>query len=394
MYSTTQEIAAARQAMPAPQEMPVQRPAPVLYAIGTAVPPHRISQADYEQLLLQAAGDDRAQRLRLRRIYAGSGIEYRHSVLAEFAEPDSGSHQVFHPHAGTPHTGTQARMDLYRQHALPLTIQAVADCLAQLQDFRKESVTHVITFSCTGLYAPGLDIELVNEFGLAIDAERTCINFMGCYAAINAMKTAAHICRSEPDAVVLIAGVELCTLHYLRLPETDQLVANAIFADGAAAAIISAQNISRKDGGVALALNHFYAAFEKEGVHDMVWRVGDFGFELRLSADVPGRIEGGIRALVQKLLDKSGARLEDIHRYAIHPGGARILQACEAALGVPSTAMACSYDVLRHYGNMSSVTVLFVLQKHLQSLKEKGKTVLACAFGPGLTMESLLSESC
>ena len=364
---------------------------PILHAIGTAVPQHRIAQQDYEKILLDAE-PDRAQKLRLRRIYGASGIAHRHSVLAEYGQPDHEHHVLFQPGEGKAQAALSVRMELFEEHALPLLREAALDAFAQMEECRPEDVTHVITFSCTGLYAPGTDIELINALGMAKDAERTCINFMGCYAAINAMKTAAHICRSEPEAVVLLAGVELCTLHYRTAPDTDQMVANAIFADGAATGIVSAKSLRRKGNAPALALSHFYAAFEDAGAADMVWRVRDHGFELRLSADVPGRLEVSIRGLVEKLLAKTGKSMPDIDRYAIHPGGVRILQACEKALELTPEDNACSYEVLRNNGNMSSVTVLFVLRQQLQSRPPTGSLIMTCAFGPGLTMESALVE--
>lgn len=367
---------------------------PYLHAIGTALPPTRISQQAYEDILQQAAGDDRRQKLSLRKIYAGSGIDYRYTVLPEFGNMDTEGHAVFRPLPGQEQASTAVRMELYEQHALPLATAAINNCFSKLKDFDPASITHVVTFSCTGMYAPGLDIEIVNSFGLSRNVERTCINFMGCYAAINALKTAAHISRSDANAIVLVTGVELCTLHYQRSNDPEQLIANAIFSDGAAAGIISCRHIAHNGSGIALSLDRFYAEFEHSGAGDMVWRVGNNGFDIHLSSDVPARLESSIHSLITKLLDKQDMTLEDITHFAIHPGGVRILQACESALGIGHERNTFSYDVLRSYGNMSSVTVMFVLEKYLSSLKDAGESVLACAFGPGLTMEAMLATTC
>lgn len=364
---------------------------PFIQAIGTAVPENRISQEEHFSILESANGMSREEKLVLRRIYSRSGIEYRHSVLNEFAAADKEQNVLFHPSGKYPDTPVSTRMDIYECYAGSLCLQAVEECLAQLAGLQRTAVTHVITFSCTGMYAPGLDIEIIEKAGLPRSAERTCINFMGCYAAINALKAAYHICRSEEDAVVLIAGVELCSLHYQKSNEPNQVVANALFADGAAAAIISAKDLGAR---IKLQLNTFYSEFEQSAAEDMVWRIGNVGFDLKLSPEVPGVVKNNINELVQKLFARSGLKQVDIDYYAIHPGGMKILEACEQSLHVTKEQNEISYGVLRDFGNMSSVTILFVLKRYLDALSEtdKGKHMLACAFGPGITMESMIAE--
>jgi predicted naringenin-chalcone synthase len=285
-------------------------------------------------------------------------------------------------------------MDLYQLHASGLCEKAVRECLVKLPSITLSSITHIITFSCTGMSAPGLDMQLVELLGLNRNVERTCINFMGCYAGINALKVANYIARSEPDAIVLLAGVELCTLHYQKNEKQDQVVANALFADGAAACIVSTKNLKSIKQSSSLSLQNFYAEFEPAGKDEMVWSIGDFGFDLRLSAFVPELIRKNIRSMMMKLLEKSGIHQDEIDYYAIHPGGLKILEACEHALQIPKIHNDISYEILRHYGNMSSVTIFFVLKEYLYSFKieDAGKKLLACAFGPGLSMESMIAE--
>jgi alpha-pyrone synthase len=257
-------------------------------------------------------------------------------------------------------------------------------------------VTHLITFSCTGMSAPGLDIQLVESLGLNRNVERTCINFMGCYAGINALKVAYHIARSQPESIVLLAGVELCTLHYQKNDKQDQLVANALFADGAAACLVSSKEISSIDEKARLVIQNFYSEFEPAGKDEMIWTIGDTGFDLRLSTEVPELIRKNISALIAKLMKDSSLKNNQIDFYAIHPGGMKILEACENALGISKKQNQISYDVLSNYGNMSSVTIFFVLKEYLNSFlrSDDGKKILACAFGPGLTMESMIAEVC
>jgi predicted naringenin-chalcone synthase len=285
-------------------------------------------------------------------------------------------------------------MSIYEKHAAALCEMAIRNCIAQL-NLPMSEITHLVTFSCTGMYAPGLDIQLVQRMGLVNHVERTCINFMGCYAGISALKTANHIAKSDPSAVVLVTGVELCTIHYRKSEDDDQVVANALFGDGAAACIVSSKQ-TMGQGRIGLRFSNFYSEFDPSGNDEMVWRIGDFGFELRLSSYVPALISKSINALVKKLLLKAGLSKEEIAYYAIHPGGRKILEVCEQALEITKEQNKISYEVLQDYGNMSSVTIFFVLQRLMQNLssQEKGKKIFSCAFGPGLTMESMIIEVC
>jgi alpha-pyrone synthase len=366
----------------------------LIQSIGTAVPPNKISQQTHYRILESANGMNRAEKLQLRKIYNGSGIDYRHSVLSEFGKDDSSDNILFHPSNHHPALPVSERMQLFESHAIELAEEAAHNCLDELPSLKPSDITHLITFSCTGMSAPGLDIQLVERLGLNRNVERTCINFMGCYAGINALKTAHHICRSQPEAIVLLAGAELCTLHYQKNDKADQVVANAIFADGAAACILSARPFDDAEEQRKLSLESFYAEFEPDGKEEMVWRIGDFGFDLRLSTYVPGLIKDSICSLIDKLFAKSNIRQEDISYYALHPGGQKILQACEDALQIMKKQNEVSYRVLREYGNMSSVTIFFVLKEYLKSFSsnDKGKKILSCAFGPGLTMESMITE--
>jgi alpha-pyrone synthase len=332
----------------------------------------------------------------LHRIYSRSGIEYRHSVLAEFSDDDRDEHIIFHPSGRYENTPVAQRMQVFEQYAAPLGQQAAEDCLAQLPQLTREDITHVVAFSCTGMYAPGIDIELTERLGLRRSVERTCINFMGCYAAINALKSAYHIARSQPEAVVLLAGVELCSIHYQKSKEPNQVVANALFGDGATAAIVSCKDLKNIADGISLCLQDFYAEFEQSAAGNMVWRIGNAGFDLLLTPEVPHIVRENIEPLIAKLFARNGLKKDDIDYYAIHPGGMRILEACEQALGITKEQNEVSYSVLNDFGNMSSVTVMFVLREYMRRLtqEDKGKTMLACAFGPGITMESMILSVC
>ncbi len=363
-----------------------------LGAIGTATPPHRLAQPTIAGFMAAALELDEGGTRKLRALYRVSGIEHRYSVLADYGR-ENGAYDFFPNTPGLePFPSVGQRMAAYRREALPLALAAVHDSLRQAPGVETTSLTHLITVSCTGMYAPGLDIELVAALGLPPSVRRTCVNFMGCYAAVNALRLANDICLAHPAARVLVVSVELCTLHFQKSHDPDHLVSNALFSDGAAACLVLGQPLP---GAVpCLALQAFHCGLASEGVQDMAWHIGDFGFEMTLSGYVPALIERGIGQLTADLLQDLPVRREDIRHFALHPGGRKILEAIEKALDLSRDDNRYAYQVLRDYGNMSSATVLFVLRELLAAATpaDNGAPVLSCAFGPGLTMEAMLLE--
>ena len=363
-----------------------------LGAIGTATPAHRLPQPVIADFMARALELDAAGTRKLRALYRVSGIEQRHSVLPDYGRAE-GEYEFFPNAPGLePFPRVAPRMAAYRREALPLALAAVQATLAQAPGVAAASITHLITVSCTGLYAPGLDIELVAALGLPTSVRRTAVNFMGCYAAVNALRLADSMVRADPAARVLVVSVELCTLHFQKSHQPDHLVSNALFSDGAAACLVLGEPLP--GAAPCLALRAFHCGLEPAGVQDMAWHVGDFGFEMTLSGYVPALVEGGIGALLAGLLHDLPVQAADIRHYALHPGGRKILEAIEQALGLSKADNRHAYNVLRDYGNMSSATVLFVLRELLAHVgpADAGAPVLSCAFGPGLTLEAMLLE--
>ncbi|MCR5887476.1 type III polyketide synthase [Hymenobacter sp. J193] len=362
-----------------------------LCAIGTATPPHRLAQPQIADFMAQALQLDAPEARKLRALYRVSGIEHRYSVLPDYGQ-HNGQYTFFPNTPGLePFPTVGQRLASYREHALPLSVEAARACLAQLPELTSQDITHLITVSCTGMYAPGLDIELVHALGLSPHVQRTCVNFMGCYAAFNALKLADAFCRADAQARVLIVCTELCTLHFQKSREEDHLISNALFGDGSAAALVQARPAAQ---GASLALQAFHCDLEPEGHADMAWHINDFGFEMTLSSYVPRMIQKGIRQLTEQLLRRLPVKLADIRAFAIHPGGRKILETIEQELGLSRHDNRFAYQVLRDYGNMSSATVLFVLHELLASFTaaDAGAPVLSFAFGPGLTLESMLLQ--
>ena len=359
-------------------------------AIGTANPPYHRTQQEIAEFISDGFHLTRTQKKILKRIYRTSGIEKRHSVLTDYYKLP-GEFEFFpnDPSLGFPTTAQ--RMGIYKDNALVLALAAIENCLKSGTHINKKEITHVITVSCTGMYAPGIDIEIVQQLELSSSTKRTSINFMGCYGAFNGMKVADAICGAEPNATVLLVCVELCSIHIQNKFTLDSIISNAIFADGAAAVLIQSPLKDQR----CLRFKSFYCDIMPQTSHDMAWHIGDFGFDMILSSYVPEAIKMGITEFMDKLLRQTNVSLSDIDYFAIHPGGLKILQACEKSLNITKEDNRFSYDVLRQYGNMSSSTVLFVLKDIWNDLYNKSdkKKIFSCAFGPGLTLESVLLEA-
>jgi len=359
-------------------------------AIGTANPEHRIPQEKIFRFMANAFALGETDTARLKSLYDHSGIDYRYSVIPDFGETDPSQFSFFEPSANLePFISTEKRLQLYQRTAIEVALNAADKCLSLYSDDVKQAITHLVTVSCTGMYAPGIDIDVVERLGLKRTVERTCINFMGCYGAINALKTADYICRSNNKAKVLVICVELCTLHFQKLNTLDNWVASSLFSDGAAAVLVEHQK-NRLAAGPAIGLSKFYTEFIPEGRDEMGWYVGNTGFEMRLTSRVSKHIRKYMSMVTANLFKATGLNAAEISAYAVHPGGKKILEAVEQALELPEEANTFAYEVLRKFGNMSSATILFVLDKMLQSKSLIGQNVLSFAFGPGLTVEGMV----
>lgn len=351
-------------------------------AIGTATPKYKIRQEEVLEFMIKAHGLNEEEAHRLTLLYKATGIKERNSVLPDYQK--GADYEFYHNTLDLePFPSTKQRQSVFKKEAIELSLQAVKSCTG---DEELKKVTHLITVSCTGLYAPGLDIELVLRLGLATTIQRTAINFMGCYAAFNAIKMGDNIIRADKNAKVLIVCTELCSIHFQKENNEDNLLANALFADGSAALIMS----SEPSSGLSLTPKSFNCELMPNGMQDMAWGVGDFGFEMKLSAYVPDIIQEGIGQLLTK--GKVASETDQIDYYAIHPGGKRILQVIEKELGLTREDNRYAYDILANNGNMSSCTVLFVLKALLCNLdaSDKNKKIMSFAFGPGLTLESMI----
>ena len=349
-----------------------------LNRIGVAVPSNDVHEAFIGFAASLLPGD--RERAVFARMARRSGIAHRYSSLAPSDDPahaPSVDRDGFYTRGRFP--GSAARMAAYETAALPLALTAVGRL--RLSETERDGITHLIVVSCTGFYAPGLDLALVRTLRLRSSVERTTVGFMGCQAAFNALKLARHAVRSEPGARVLVVNVELCTLHLQESGDLEQVLSFLVFADGAAASLVSAEP-------VGLALDRFHTEIVADAAGLITWRIGDAGFDMHLSGQVPAAVAEGLRLGERAILD--GARPGAIDIWAVHPGGRSVLDAVSAALDLPTGALDVSRAVLHDQGNMSSATILFVLEAILAAAPRPGARGCALGFGPGLTAETLL----
>ena len=366
----------------------------VLEAIATGNPPTRCAQDKAARFMQQVKGSPEALRKRLPAIYKKTGIDYRYSAVEDYDRaPEDFTFYPKHWDGDAPSTARRNRK--YREAAVPLAERVAAEALGEA-NVPAEDVTHLIAVSCTGFFAPGLDIELVKRLGLPQTTQRTLIGFMGCYAAFNAMRAAHHICQHQENARVLVVCVELCTLHFQISQTIRSAAINALFSDGAAAAVFSAKEDAEAEGRLAYAGGR--TLLDDDSMEEMTWEIGDTGFLMGLTARVPGVIAGHLPDYLDALLPEDTPQ-DEVDFWAIHPGGRAIVEQAQDTLGLADEQVADSFDVLRQRGNMSSPTVLFILKRFLerhQQARAAGEDGfergVAMAFGPGLTLEGARFE--
>lgn len=357
-----------------------------ILSIGTAVPAYKHKQEDILDFMQRVYALNEADKRKLRFLYKQGGIDTRYSVIPDYSL-FAGEWQFYSPSENLePFPNLEQRMKWFQKEAAPLSLQAIQKCV---EKFPGNEITHLITVSCTGMSAPGLDLELLELLQLPAITFRTSVNFMGCYAAIHALKIADAFCKADKKANVLIVCTELCTLHFQKENTVDNITSSMLFSDGAAAVLVSSNN--EQPG---LQIDSFYSTVALKGKTDMAWELSSTGFLMTLSSYVAEMIEENFEELVQNALVANNLCKEDISHWCIHPGGKKILEAVHSSLGFTNGQLQTCYDVLKEYGNMSSPTVLFVLEKIMKNLNnQQPNKIFGAAFGPGLTMETLILSS-
>ncbi|HKI32048.1 MAG TPA: type III polyketide synthase [Gemmataceae bacterium] len=362
-----------------------------LAGLGTAVPATRIDQVEAMAVARAVCRPTAEQATWLPGLYSNSGIDTRHlafdpALICDLLDGTRHSGSPFLPTGQPDDRGPSVgqRMRHYVEHAGPLTVRAARQALAR-SGLEAARISHLVTVSCTGFRAPGVDVEVIKRVGLAPTVQRTNVGFMGCHGALNGLRVARAFVEADPAARVLLCAVELCGLHYHYDWDPQRMIANALFADGAAA-VVGVPGDAAPPGAWRVAANG--ACLFPDCEDAMTWTVGDHNFEMTLSKRVPGLIGEGLRAWLQGWLADNGVALNEVKSWAIHPGGPRILSAVEEALGLGPEEAAASRQVFADHGNMSSPTVLFILER-LRS-REAPRPCVALGFGPGLAAEAAL----
>lgn len=355
-----------------------------IISIATGVPLNKHKQTDlfsYADEVYNNSADDTRK---LGFLYRQSGIEFRHSVLADFTEPEETRTFFSADKEENEVPSIGDRMDIYNRYAADLSVKTIEKCIAGI--IHSKEITHLITVSCTGMSAPGLDLQVMEMMDLPNTIVRTSVNFMGCYAAIHAMKIADAFCNSSKNANVVVVCTEFCTLHFQKEISVDNMTSSLLFADGCAAILMQGTH-----AGKGLKLENFYSDVIFKGKNDMSWQLSPNGFLMTLSGYIPELIKADFEELVATALQKTNRKQIDVTDWCIHPGGKKILQSIAQSLRLEKENFAASYEILNDYGNMSSPTILFVLKKIMDEIIENGRenaVVFGAAFGPGLTMET------
>ena len=353
-----------------------------IVSIGTAIPDYRHRQEDILDFMQRVYATDEDTRRKMKFLYRQSGIEARYSVIPDYSVPARDWHFYTPAENLEPFPSLELRMQWYKKQAGILSLTAIRQCL---KNESVSSITHLITVSCTGMSSPGLDLELVELLGLSHNIHRSSVNFMGCYAAIHAMKMADAFCKAEKECTVLIVCTELCTLHFQKEATLNNITNSMLFGDGSAAILV------RNSESKGLTIESFYSSVNSGGKKDMSWELSSHGFQMTLSGYVPELIEQNFNRLVTEAASSFGFRQEDFTHWCIHPGGRKILEAVQKSLGYDAGKFESSYQVLKNYGNMSSPTILFILQQIMYSFYQNQKNLIfGAAFGPGITMETFI----
>ena len=354
--------------------------------------PEMIYSQEYASSKMQEWTADERQRRMVRALYRKSGIDKRHSVITSFDQNLPGDFFPLGADGQRRELSTAERNRIYTRESQRLAVDLARQTIDNYAGLKPSGITHVVTASCTGFCNPGPDFHIINELGLSHATQRYNLGFMGCYAAFPALRMAKQFCEADPAAVVLVMCLELCTLHLQINGGEDSMLANSLFADGAAAAIVSAR--APQENQSCFQLGNFHSSLIPSGKDDMAWSIGDLGFDIALSSYVPKIIGANIRDAVRPVLTSGELELEDISIWAVHPGGKAIVDKVAESLALNQDQVAASRNVLRKYGNMSSATILFVLQAILrQQDRPRHEEVCAMAFGPGLTVEMGLLQA-
>jgi predicted naringenin-chalcone synthase len=358
-----------------------------IISIATSVPEYGTKQSSILGFMHDAYDNETASR-KLNVLFNHSGINTRYSSIPDFDKTNS-EHVFFNDEYGVP--TVESRLNVFKEKAIPLAIEAIKNSFKKINSSISDfEITHLITVSCTGLYAPGMGAELIEQLNLPSDIFHTSVNFLGCNAAFHALKIADLISKNDDDAKVLIVCVELCTLHFQAKNNHDNLLSNTIFGDGAAAVLLTSDRHAKNCNPNSLKINGFYSLLLPKGKDLMGWNITPINFEMILDAKIPDFIGNEINNIISKAAQKFSIDPREINKWAVHPGGKKILDTIKKELKLNDNDLIYSYKILEEYGNMSSPTILFVLNELFEAKHKNDETIFSIGFGPGLSIETAM----
>lgn len=352
-----------------------------ILGMGTALPVHSVAQSDIAELIASTLQDRPDLARFARRVFRSCGVETRYTCESNYLDPLEKC-RYLHSHDASVIPTTEERMDTYKREALPLGVEAAEKALKDA-GMSPDRITHLITVSCTGQYQPGMDVLLIRKLGLSPRVNRLPLIFQGCAAGLKAIQMARDVVSGAPGSQVLVVCVELCTLHFQPVREREALFAASFFGDGASSCVIGQPEAEHRH---YVELGTGYSVLLPDSTEDMTWEVGNTGFDLFLSPRIPKLLGTHLEDELRVLL--GGDKLPEL--WAIHPGGRGIVDSVQEVMRLTDEQTQYSREILRTAGNLSSVTIMFVLNAMCQKMKERNKAStegVAMAFGPGLTAE-------
>lgn len=369
-----------------PAPTPVPQGKMYIAGLGTALPPFSIQQDAAAKMATGLRDYDSDQKRRIEKLYSLTRVSQRHCVVLDCNSSGETEQQFFEPTNGSGGFGPRLsrRMERYEEEAPQLARQAAEKALKD-GDIDPASITHLVTVSCSGFTAPGVDVFLIRHLGLPATTQRTHVGFMGCHGAMNAVRVAHGYLGNMPEARVLIVAVELCSLHYQYSTDDETNLANGLFSDGAAALVATGEAPEGEERWQCVDSGSCILPDSEEA---MTWKIRDHGFQMTLSREVPIAIKAHLLPWMTAWLARNDLAVEDVASWAVHPGGPAILQGVQSALSLKNEDLKASWDVLRDCGNMSSPTVLFVIDAMRRA--SAPMPCVALGFGPGLAAEATL----
>jgi alpha-pyrone synthase len=364
------------------------RVVPIIEAIATGTPDNILQQSQAAQFVANLPSIQKNQ-ARIETIYQNTRIETRHMAVDLLSE----SQAAFCRQRNT----IQARMDMYREHGIPLAEKVARDAIAKTSSqTTNEAIGLIVFVSSTGFVAPGVDAELIKRLGLRRDTARVTVNFMGCAAAMNGLRVAADYVRAYPSKKALVVCLELSSINAVFEDNLNDVIIHSIFGDGCAAVVLGGYSENLVRGSRKIAITEHLSHLIEDTEDGIVLGIEDNGITCKLSRNLPNYIETGVGAIIEDFLATQKLTKADINLWAVHPGGTKIIQKAQASLGLTDAQVALSWEMLRQYGNMLSASVLFVMEQMFEGLENNAKsqpvTGIAFSFAPGVGLEGILFQ--